>query len=72
MAGRSSLLGSGLAEDRVVLGDVSGSLGPSLFVLGHFFLLGVGLGFNMRWAGVVKILDPTIALSHILSIVTSK
>ena len=48
MAGRSSLLGSGLAEDRVVLGDVSGSLGPSLFVVGHFFLLGVGLGLSMR------------------------
>ena len=61
MAGRSSLLGSGLAEDRVVLGDVSRSLGPSLFVLGHFFLLGVGLGFSMRWAGIVKFFDPTIA-----------
>ena len=59
MAGRSSLLGSGLAEDRVVLGDVSGSLGPSLFVLGHFFLLGVGLGPSMRWVGVVKFFDPT-------------
>ena len=35
--------------------------GPSLFVLGHFFLLGVGLGFSMRWAGIVKFFDPTIA-----------
>ena len=48
MADHSSLLGSGLAEDKIVLGDVSGPLGPSLFVLGHFFLLGVGLGFSMR------------------------
>ena len=60
MADRSSLLGSGLAEDRIVLGDVSGPFGPSLFVLGHFFLLGVGLGLSMRWAGVVKFFDPII------------
>ena len=61
MAGRSSLLGSRLAEDKIVLDYISGPLGLSLFVLGHFFLLGVGLGLNMRWAGVVKIFDPTIA-----------
>ena len=60
MAGRSSLLGSGLAEDRIVLDDVSGPLGLSSFVLGHSFLLGVGLGFSMRWDGVVKSFDPTI------------
>ena len=60
MAGRSSLLGYGLAEDRIVLNKVFGPLGLSLFVLGHFFLLGMGLGLNMRWAGVVKIFDPTI------------
>ena len=59
MAGRSSLLGSGLAEDRIVLGYVSGPLGLSLFVLGHFFLLSVDLGLNIRWVGVVKIFDPT-------------
>ena len=59
MAGRSSLLGSGLAEDIIVLGDVSGSLGLSLFVLGHSFLLGVGLGLSVRWAEVVKFFDPT-------------
>ena len=61
MAGHSSLLGSGLAEDRIVLGDIFGPFGLSLFVLGHFFLLSVGLGLNMRWVGVVKIFDPTIA-----------
>ena len=59
MVGRSSPLGSGLAEDRIVLGDVSGPLGPSLFVIGHSFLLGVGLGLSMRWAGIVKFFDPT-------------
>ena len=47
MAGHSSLLGSGLAEDKIVLGDVSGPLGPSLFVFGHS-LLGAGLGLSMR------------------------
>ena len=61
MASRSSLLGSGLAEDKIVLDYISGPLGLSLFVLGHFFLLSVGLGLNMRWVGVVKIFDPTIA-----------
>ena len=60
MADRSSLLGSGLAKDRIVLGDVSSPLGPSLFVLSHFFLLSVGLGLSMRWAEVVKFFDPTI------------
>ena len=48
MADRSSLLGSGLAKDRIVLSDVSGPLGLSLFVLGHYFLLGMGLGLSMR------------------------
>ena len=58
MTGCSSLLGFGLVEDTIVLDDVSGPFGPSLFVLGHFFLLGVGLGLSMRWAGVVKFFDP--------------
>ena len=60
MADYSSLLGSGLAEDRIVLGDVSGPLGPSLFVLGHFFLPDVGLGLSMKWVRVVKFFDPTV------------
>ena len=34
---------------------------PSLFVLGHFFLLGVGIGFDMKWVGVSRISGPTIA-----------
>ena len=54
MAGHSSLLGSGLAEDRIVLDDIFGPFGLSLFVLGHFFLLGIGLGLSMRWAGIVN------------------
>ena len=61
MAGRSSLLGSGLVEDTIFLDDVSGPFGPSLFVYGHLFLLGVGLGLSMRWVGVVKFFDRTIA-----------
>ena len=48
MAGHSSLLGSGSAEDRIVLGDVSRPLGLSSFVLEHFFLLGVGLGLSIK------------------------
>ena len=36
MAGGTSLLGSGLAEDRIVLGDVSGPLG-------HFSAWALGL-----------------------------
>ena len=61
MADRSSLLGSRLAEDRIVLGDVSRPLGFSLFVLSHSFLLGMGLGPSMRWTEVVKFFDPIIA-----------
>ena len=61
MTGRSSLLGSGLVEDRIVLSDVSRPLGLSLFILSRSFLLDVGLGLSMRWARVVKFFDPTIA-----------
>ena len=59
MADRSSLLGSGLAKDRIVLGYVSWPFELSLF------LLGVGLGLNMRWAGVVKIFDPPLIILKI-------
>ena len=62
MTGCSSLLGYGLAEDRIVLGYVSGPPRLSLFVLGHFFLLGVGLGLSIRWAGVAKFFDPTMPI----------
>ena len=61
MACCSSLLGSGLAENRIVLDNVSRQFGLSSFVLRHFFLLGVGLGLSVKWAGVVKFFDPTIA-----------
>ena len=61
MAYRSSLLGSRLAENKVVLGNVSWQFGLSSFILGHFFLLGMGLGLSIRWAGVTKFFDPTIA-----------
>ena len=66
MAGRSSLLGSRLVEDRIVLGDVSGPFGLSLFVLGHFFLLCVGLGLSIKWAGVVKFFDPTLLFKGLI------
>ena len=52
---------SWFAEDRIVLGNVPWQFGPSLSVLGHIFLLGMGLGSNMKWAGVAKFFGPTIA-----------
>ena len=61
MACCSSLLWSRLAENRIVFSDVSWQFGLSSFVLGHFFLLGVGLGLSIKWVGVAKFLDPTIA-----------
>ena len=42
------------AEDRVVLGSISWQSGFSLFVLEHFFLLGMGHEPNMKWAGVPR------------------
>ena len=59
MACHSSLLESQLAKDRVVLGDFSWQFGVSSFVLGHFFLFGVGLGLSIRWAEVAKFFDPS-------------
>ena len=52
---------SRFAENRIVLGNVSWWFRPSSFVLGHFFLLGMGLGLDMKWAGVAKFFGPTIA-----------
>ena len=49
------------AESRIVLGNVSRLFGLSLFVLGHFSLLGVGLGLSIKWAEVAKFFGPTIA-----------
>ena len=57
---RSSFLWSRLAEDRIVLGDVSWKFGLSLFILGRFFLLGMGLELYMKWAEAVEFFDPTI------------
>ena len=50
-----------MAENRIVLGDVSGPFRLSSFILGHFFLLGMGLGLSIKWARDVKFFDPTIA-----------
>ena len=61
MAYRSSPLGSGLAQNKIFLGDVSRPFGLSSFVLGNFFLLDVDLGFSMKWAGVVKFFVSTVA-----------
>ena len=64
VACRFLLLWSQVAENRIVLGNVSWQFGPSSFILGHFFLLGVGLGFDMKWAGIAKSFGPTIALQN--------
>ena len=48
-------------EDRVGLGSISWRSGFPLFVLGHFFLLGMGLGFDMKWAEVLRSFGLTIA-----------
>ena len=58
---RRSKLPGDIVEDRIVLGNVPWQFGPSLSVLGHIFLLGMGLGPNMKWAGVAKFFGPTIA-----------
>ena len=58
-AGRSSFLWSQLAEDRIVLDGVSWQFGLPLFILGCFFLLGMGLGLCMKWIGAVEFFDPT-------------
>ena len=61
VACRFLLLWSWFAENRIVLGNVFWQFGHSLSVLGHIFLLGMGLGPNMKWAGVAKFFGPTIA-----------
>ena len=47
-------------ENRIVLSNVSRLFGLSLFVFGHFFLLGMGFGLSIKWAGVVKFFGPTV------------
>ena len=46
------------AEDRVILGSISWQSGFPSFILGHFFLLGMGLVLDMKWAGLCQILQP--------------
>ena len=58
---------SRFAENRIVLDNVSWQFGPSSFVLGHFFLLGVGLGLDMKWAGVAKFFGPTFFICFCIS-----
>ena len=61
---RFSFLQFQLAEDRIVLGDIFWQLGPSLFVLRHFFLLGVGLRLDMKWAEIAKFFGPIVSISE--------
>ena len=49
------------AEDKVVLSITPWRSGFSLFVLEHFFFLGMGHGFDMKCAGVTNSFGPTIA-----------
>ena len=48
------------AEDRIVLSSISWQFGFLLLVFGHFFLLDMGLGLDMKWAGVPRSFGPTI------------
>ena len=50
------------AEDRVVLGSIFWQTGFPLFVFRHFFLLGMGLGLDMKWAGVLRSFGPTTCI----------
>ena len=54
------------AEDRVIFGSISWQSGFPLFVLGHFFLLGMGLRFDMKWARIPRSFGPTIAPQNLL------
>ena len=47
------------AKNKTVLDNVSWQFGPSSFVLGHFFLLGMGLGLDMKWVGVSRFFGPS-------------
>ena len=53
------------AEDKVVLGSISWQSRFPLFILGHFFLLGMGLELNMKWAEIPRSFAPTIALQNL-------
>ena len=54
-----------LVEDRIVLGSTIWRSEFPSFVLGHFFLLGVGLGFDIEWAGVPGSFDLTYIYIYI-------
>ena len=47
-------------EDRVVLDSIPWQSGFLLFFLGHFFLLGVGLRLDIKWAGVPRFFGLTV------------
>ena len=64
MTWRFPLLQSQFSEDRVVLDSTSWQSGLSLFVLGHFFLLSIGHGFDMKLAGVAKSISPTHSIEN--------
>ena len=46
----------------VVLGNTIWRFGFPSFVLGHFLLLGMGLGLDIKWVGVSRSFDPTIIM----------
>ena len=60
-AWRLPLLWFRFVEDRVVLDSISWQSRLSLFVLRHFFFLGVGFGLDIRWARVPRSFGPIIA-----------
>ena len=59
-AWRLPLLWFWSAKDRVLLDNIFWQSGFPSFVLGKFFLLGVGLGLNMEWTEVSRSLWPHI------------
>ena len=56
------------AEDRVVLDNISWQFGFPSFILGHFFLLGMGLGLDMKCAGICLSFSPTDVIFFIVII----
>ena len=62
--GRTVFEGVPLSPSVTLVCDVSQQFGPSLFILGRFFFLGVGLGLDMRWAGVAKSFGPTFVITE--------
>ena len=53
-----------LAEDRMVLGNDSQQLGPSLLILRRFFFLGVGLGLDTKWFRLAKSFAPQLYIIY--------